>query len=329
MTQTARIHILSDLHDDICKTAYGKEFVIPDVDADVIVVAGDLDGKLSTSGRVLLERTRRELGKPIVVVAGNHDYWRGSVDREIERTRERMSVDGIHILDCETIVLAGMRFVGATLWTDYAITGDTWRAVQDCSARMNDFKYTRAGTGSVRDRLTAERLQGLHMRHRRYIESVLATPFDGPTVVVTHHAPSSQSLQGGRVDVREDHTDGAYASDLEPVMHQYGPALWIHGHVHTAKDYSIGATRVVSNPRGYTWRQEARHGGGLKSEPSSFDPRKVVELPTPAPRSKPNTDPMAAFRTMGDDLANRRSSEYPPEGIEVLRGMEPTRRRPK
>jgi Icc-related predicted phosphoesterase len=308
MTHTARIHILSDLHDDICRPALGKEFVIPDTGADVIVVAGDLDGKLSTGGRQLLERTRRELGKPIICVAGNHDYWRGSVDREIERTRERLHDDGIHILDCDSVVLAGVRFVGATLWTDYAITGDTWRSVQDCSVRMNDFKYTRSGNGSVRDRLTAERLQGLHMRHRRYIESVLAQPFDGPTVVVTHHAPSSRSLQIGRVDVSEDHTDGAYASDLEAVMHEFGPALWIHGHVHTAKDYSVGATRVVSNPRGYTWRQEARHGGGLKSEPSGFDRRKVVELPTPAPRSKPNSDPMAAFRAIADEIGSRRSS---------------------
>lgn len=308
MTQTARIHILSDLHDDICKSALGKEFVIPDTGADVIVVAGDVDGKLSTSGRLLLERTRRELGKPIIVVAGNHDYWRGSVDREIERTRERLQDDGIHILDCDTVTIAGVRFVGATLWTDYQITGHEWQAMHDAAARMNDFKYAKSGTGTVRSRLTPDRLQALHARHRRYIEGVLAQPFDGPTVVVTHHALSAKSLMRGAVHVGKDHTDGAYASDLEAVMKNFAPALWIHGHVHSAKDYSIGATRVVSNPRGYTWREEARHGGGLKSEPSGFDPAKVVELLMPAPRSKPSTDPMAAFRAMGDGVGTRRSA---------------------
>jgi len=308
MTQTARIHILSDLHDDICKSALGKEFVIPDTGADVIVVAGDIDGKLSTGGRQLLERTKRELGKPIIVVAGNHDYWRGSVDREIERTRERLHDDGIHILDCDSVVLAGVRFVGATLWTDYAITGHEWQAKYDAAKLMNDFRYAKSGTGSVRSRLTPDRLQALHARHRRYIEDALAQPFDGPTVVVTHHAPSAKSLKAGAVHVGKDHTDGAYASDLEAVMHKHSPALWIHGHVHSAKDYSVGATRIVSNPRGYTWREEARHGGGLKSEPSGFDARKVVELPTPAPRSKPSTDPMAAFNAMGDSLGSRRSS---------------------
>ena len=308
MTQTARIHILSDLHDDICRPALGKEFTIPDVDADVIVVAGDIDGKLSTSGLLLLERTRRELGKPIIVVAGNHDYWRGSVDREIERTRERMHDDGIHILDCDTVVIAGVRFVGATLWTDYAVTGHEWQAKHDAALRMNDFRYAKSGTGTARSRLTPDRLQALHARHRRYIEDVLGAPFDGPTVVVTHHAPSAKSLMRGYVHVGEDHTDGAYSSDLEIVMKEYAPALWIHGHVHTAKDYSVGATRIVSNPRGYTWREEARHGGGLKSEQSGFDPAKVVELPTPAPRSKPKNDPMAAFRAMSDGIGTHRSS---------------------
>lgn len=307
-----RIHILSDIHDDICKPALQVPFEVEDVSADVIVVAGDIDGRLSTGGRLLLERTRKHIPDvPIVAVAGNHDFWRGSVDREIERTRERLDDAGIHILDCNTVVLGGVRFVGATLWTDYQITGYEWQAKRDCNARMNDFRYAKSGTGSVRSRLTPDRLQALHARHRRYIESVLATPFDGPTVVVTHHAPSEKSLREGSVFVGVDHTDAAYASDLEDVMREHSPALWIHGHVHTAHDYEIGGTRVVCNPRGYTWRAEPRHGGGLKSEDTGFDPRKVVDLPVPAPRDdraqKPS-DPMAAFRSLSDDIGSRRSA---------------------
>ncbi|SMC56827.1 Predicted phosphoesterase [Fulvimarina manganoxydans] len=307
-----RIHILSDIHDDICKPAFQVPFEVEDVSADVIVVAGDIDGRLSTGGRLLLERTRRRMPDvPIVAVAGNHDYWRGSVDREVERTRERLSDDGIHILDCNTVVIGGVRFVGATLWTDYQITNYEWQAKRDCAARMNDFRYAKSGTGSVRSRLTPDRLQALHARHRRYIEEVLSTPFEGPTVVVTHHAPSEKSLKEGSVFVGIDHTDAAYASDLEDVMREHSPALWIHGHVHEARDYEVAGTRIVSNPRGYTWRAEARYGGGLVSEPTNFDPRFVIDLPTPAPREdreqRPE-DPMAAFKALGDDISSRRSS---------------------
>ncbi|MCB8840239.1 metallophosphoesterase [Aurantimonas sp. VKM B-3413] len=322
-----RIHILSDIHDDICKAAIKHEFEIDDVGADVLVVAGDIDGRLSTSGRLLLERTRRRLGIPIVAVAGNHDYWKGSVDREIARTRERLQDDGIHILDCDTVVIGGVRFVGASLWTDYNVTGEGYLARLECRKRMNDFKYMTHGVRNVRSKATPEYLATVHARHRGYIERNLAVPFAGPTVVVTHHAPSPRSLQHG--EVRET-VDAAYASDLEDVMLRGRPDLWVHGHVHTAHDYTIGSTRVVSNPRGYTIRMDQRYGGGLEVEKSGFDPRKTIDLPTPAPRETATADPMKAFRQIGDDVARSRpATEYPREGIEVLRGMEPTRRRPK
>ena len=31
--------------------------------------------------------------------------------------------------------------------------------------------------------------------------------------------------------------------------------LWIHGHTHTAFDYTVRGTRVVCNPRGYAGEQ--------------------------------------------------------------------------
>ncbi len=322
-----KIHIVSDLHDDICKAALREDFEIDDVGADVLIVAGDIDGRLSTSGRLLLERTRRRLGIPIVAVAGNHDFWKGSVDREIARTRERLTDDGIHLLDCDTVVIGGIRFVGATLWTDYNVTGEGYLARLECRKRMNDFKYMTQGVGNVRSKTSPEHLAMLHARHRGYIERTLATPFAGPTVVVTHHAPSPRSLQFG--EVRET-VDAAYASDLKAVMLRGRPDVWVHGHVHTAHDYTIGSTRVVSNPRGYTIRLDARYGGGLEVEKSGFDPRKTIDLPAPAPREDRKADPMAAFRAIGDDIARSRpETAYPAEGIDVLRGMEPTRRRPR
>jgi len=87
-----------------------------------------------------------------------------------------------------------------------------------------------------------------HQRHRAAIEQVLAVPHDGPTVVVTHHAPSIRSIHPGD---RGDAASAAYASDLEEVMLRHQPALWVHGHIHHASDYRFGDTRVVCNPRGY------------------------------------------------------------------------------
>ena len=52
------------------------------------------------------------------------------------------------------------------------------------------------------------------------------------------------------------------------MMDRYRPDLWVHGHLHWRRDYVVGDTRVICNPRGY-----AREHGG-------FDSRFVVEVPT-------------------------------------------------
>lgn len=271
-----KIWIMSDIHDDFGRADLGVWIPPDDVEADVLVVAGDIAGRLSTMGREWIEQQRVRLGLPIVVVAGNHDYWQGSVDREVDRFRERLTVDGIHVLDGGSVEIDGVRFVGGTLWTDYAAWhGGAAKARLQALANMNDFRYSRSGTGQDRPRLTPEHLAGIHATHKAAIIDTLATPFDGPTVVVTHHAPSTRSLREGRVT---EPLDAAYASDLEDVMLDGRPALWIHGHIHCQRDYLVGGTRVVCNPRGYVearrifgeWRRQVENEG--------FDPRMVVEV---------------------------------------------------
>jgi hypothetical protein len=69
-----------------------------------------------------------------------------------------------------------------------------------------------------------------------------------PTVVLTHHAPSARSLATRDA---EDPVSAADASHLDDVVIALGATLWVHGHTHHNVDYTIGRTRVVSNPRGY------------------------------------------------------------------------------
>ncbi|WP_062014629.1 metallophosphoesterase [Aureimonas sp. AU4] len=271
-----RIWIMSDLHDDFSRSAIGVWQPQADVDADVLVVAGDIAGRLSTMGRDWLENQVRRLGIPIVVVAGNHDAWGGSVDREIPRFRERQQADGIHVLDGDTVEIADVRFVGGTLWTDYGLCRDGVHKGQlEAQANMNDFRYSRMGTGSERPRLTPQHVVGIHARHKAAIVETLAIPFDGPTVVVTHHAPSPRSLRHGQVRER---LDAAYASDLEDVMHVGRPALWVHGHIHCQRDYRVFDTRVICNPRGYVRTRMVFGQGVEEHENAAFDPRLVVEV---------------------------------------------------
>ena len=103
----------------------------------------------------------------------------------------------------------------------------------------------------------------LHRASRTWLTGVLETPFDGPTVVVTHHAPAWASVAER---YRTDRVTAAYASDLSALILATQPALWVHGHIHTPSDYRMGATRVICNPHGYG------------RENPDFDPALVVEV---------------------------------------------------
>jgi Icc-related predicted phosphoesterase len=88
-----------------------------------------------------------------------------------------------------------------------------------------------------------------HLATRRFLEESLVAEYSGPTVVVTHHAPSPLSIHDRFKGGKSDHLNAAYASNLEQLM---GAAvLWVHGHTHDSFDYDMYGTRVVCNPRGY------------------------------------------------------------------------------
>ena len=95
----------------------------------------------------------------------------------------------VHMLDRGTVVLAGVRFVGAILWTDYRLFGESDLAMDACRRGLNDHRLIEVGPLGSRRLFQPEHAAALHVRDRAFIEAELAKPFAGPTVVVTHHAP--------------------------------------------------------------------------------------------------------------------------------------------
>lgn len=258
------IWILSDLHGDH-GVGYQPPVVAPD--CDVIVVAGDAFGRLSTRALYYVADALRDADRPIVYVPGNHDFWQANVDLEVGKARDVADRLGIHLLaDGEALVLAGTRFIGATLWTDYDVFGMTALSQQVALRGMLDFRLMRRGLDY--GHVAPEDLRDIHFVHRARIEAHLAVPFDGSTVVVTHHAPHPRSLRAGRAT---EPMDAAFASDLSALILDPGaPALWVHGHVHESRDYVVGGTRVVCNPHGYRSRMHV--------ENQCFDPCLVVRV---------------------------------------------------
>jgi Icc-related predicted phosphoesterase len=139
-----------------------------------------------------------------------------------------------------------VRFLGSILWTDFALFGEADKlfAMQQARQQMTDFSIIRINGR----RFTPEDAIRLHSASRDWLTAMLAESFDGKTLVVTHHALSSQSVH---TRYANDLLTLAFASNLETLMDSDRVALWVHGHMHESFDYEINGSRVVCNPRGY------------------------------------------------------------------------------
>jgi Icc-related predicted phosphoesterase len=214
---------------------------------DLVVVAGDTcEGALRA-----FEHLRRivPIHIPIVMVLGNHEYYRRFIPNELALARSQAPAFNIHVLENDTIALGGVRFVGATLWTDYRIFGEANQAavMNACATRMND--HRRIGWQKQPWlRFRPQEAALLHHQSRAYLRDTLTEPFNGPSVMVTHTAVHWSSVLPR---FATDPITGAYVSDLEELILTAKPALAVHGHIHNSCDYRVGLTRVLCNPHGY------------------------------------------------------------------------------
>jgi len=229
-----KLHILNDLHIEF------EDFAPPATDADVIILAGDIG--VGMGGLRWAEK--RFPDRPVIYVPGNHEFYHHDIALIDELKAQ--APDNVRVLNDEQVIIDGVRFLGSILWTDFALFGeaDKFFAIQAARQRMTDFSIIQ-NQGKP---FTPEDAIRLHTASRDWLAAMLAEPFDGKTVVVTHHAPSSQSVHPRYA---RDLLTPAFASNLEDLMEGDRAGLWVHGHMHESFDYEVYGTRVVCNPRGY------------------------------------------------------------------------------
>ena len=241
-----RLLILSDLHHEVWRER------APPIDPglsqpDVVILAGDID----TGAKAVDWAARNFAGLPVLYVHGNHEGYGHHLDKVQHEIQAACAASGnVHFLNCDEKIIGKVRFLGATLWTDFRLFGDDTRqaAMREAEAVMNDYRRIRLASQAYR-KLRAADTATWHARHSAWLSEQLDTPFDGSTVVITHMAPSMQSVAG---EFASSPISAAYASRLEALAAQAD--LWVHGHMHDSFDYRIGACRVVCNPRGYIMR---------------------------------------------------------------------------
>ena len=232
-----RLLILSDLHQNDGGRTFdpASEITAP---FDIAIVAGDCAGRLTSSIAWLGDRFA---GVPTIYVPGNHDFYRDggpygfTIEDELAAGCDLAVRLGITLLSDDAATIGGLTFLGATLWTSLhsRLHASRRHAFADANRWMNDYHFIHRNSSTRRSRrVTPDDTLAWHRRSRRFLADAFAGGIDPRrTIVVTHHAPSLQSLSQSN-----DRLNHCYASDLEPEIEDWRPAAWIHGHIHTGRN---------------------------------------------------------------------------------------------
>ncbi|NUN62425.1 MAG: metallophosphoesterase [Burkholderiaceae bacterium] len=268
-----KIQLLSDLHLEV-----HPQFVPePAPDADLLVLAGDI-GSYQNDSQVAGDNFGLERFSPlpqwggwptpVVFVPGNHEYDMQDFDAAHDRLRRTCDRLGLLWLERETLVLDGVRFVGTTLWSDFDALADHEQCtdltrrlrLRQKAFRAANFYLAKTGTSRAGTPWLAEPMREQALACMAWLEDALARPFDGPTVAITHFAPSLRSA-----DPRYGLAPGTagFCNALDHLLPR--ATLWLHGHLHAPSDYTVQGQqadgtpwqcRVVANPLGYARKNE-------------------------------------------------------------------------
>ena len=248
-----RLHILSDLH----LSQQGLD--LPDIEADVTILAGDI-----ARPRAAMDWAGR-IPRHVLYVPGNHEFYGGTIPAVRAELADQARAHDVQLLDQRSVVIGEVRFLGATLWTDFELFGAELRdlAMERTAEFMRDFQVIGNGDGS---RFTPRDAAALFREQYDWLDAQLDTPHPGPTVVITHHAPNMRSVHPR---FAESLVSAGFVSECASLLGRAD--LWIHGHTHDSFDYSVYGARVICNPRGYF-----RHG---TNENPDFDPGLCIDAP--------------------------------------------------
>ena len=306
-----KLLVVSDLH-----LEFGNTYSPPASGYDVAIIAGDIAVPAARAVHWARRASTFPCAKAVIFVAGNHEFYGSAMQPALAAMQDAAKGSQVHALDCAEVIVDGVRFLGATLWTDFALPIDSPSgayshvplALSKAKKSLSDFQTIRTkgtaqpivdddegstpttptapvtqvtqvtpvtpvtldfGTERGARLLAPEDTLALHLAHRDWLACRLAEPFDGKTVVVTHHAPHRNSLAAQYAD---DWLSPAFVSELPAEFFEI-PELWIHGHTHASFDYWVGKCRVVCNPRGYLL-------GRMRDRPENpqFNPSLVIEI---------------------------------------------------
>ncbi|WP_414039320.1 metallophosphoesterase [Acidithiobacillus sp. M4-SHS-6] len=243
---STKIQLISDIHQYSNRVIFHPENVLPD--SDCLVLAGDLysPGRLMFQWLKPIVDTHPRL--PIFIILGNHEYYGGLFPYDCHASFLKLKELGrnVYPLERHTHILDGIRWLGTTLWS--RIPKPKRSEIRKC---LNDYHYiSKADSPGSKDtrRLVPEDTHREFLLSKAWLKRELKKPFDGKTVVITHHVPLFE-LEHPRW--QSSPITSAFASNLADIIQDNDITLWMFGHAHDPVDTTLYDTRFVSNPYGY------------------------------------------------------------------------------
>jgi predicted MPP superfamily phosphohydrolase len=235
-----RIQVLSDLHTEDYEFPVdflsGGRVRFPG--ADVLALCGDVVA-VDSQGAEQIHRVFEFLSrqaKHVLFVAGNHEYWGtrtkpGTAERTEQTLRACIDrLPNVQYLNNDAATVGGVHFLGGTMWFPYNPLNQMyekhWPDFENIS-RLSDWAYE---------------------YNRAFVE--LADKATPETLVITHHLPNLRSV-APRFQASD--SNRFFLGDVNRILLERRPRLWLHGHTHHSADYQYEETRVVCNPFGYSW----------------------------------------------------------------------------
>lgn len=264
-----KLRFYSDMHIDFYiqnknskfdpKTLWYPE-VLPEDKETILVLAGDIwhAKKPFTYNNYSWFSTISERFKYVLVVLGNHDFWNGQLPTEYDNfkryTKER-NLNNLILLQNNYVVIGEHKFLGATLWTDYA--NKDYDTIEEAKKVCNDFKYIRYMNPlfkGVFKKLTVANILEQHRISKNYIfENANKDYPEQKLWVITHHPPTDILITDPHIHKNEY---GIITNNFEKEIKDSKIDYWIHGHNHQSGQAKVGNTLIMSNTVGYITKSD-------------------------------------------------------------------------
>lgn len=267
-----RIAYFSDIHTEIncsrTRLAWSDHYPLdlgPNVrhlinEVDLVILAGDIGSgreKHGTSALSYAQSLSEYLDVPVILVPGNHEYY-GFVFEDTRKDMLDAKIPNVYVLDRGSIVLdingEAVRILGATLWTDYEVMEDRRLAMLDAKRMLNDHRLIKTMRGDVWEPNDAA---SEHYKSRDWLLQELERPFNGKTVIATHHCPH---IDGDDPSIPKRPLSASFFSNCDDVIRaaiKNNVSAWIFGHTHYSTQFSIsypdlnGKLDILSAQMGY------------------------------------------------------------------------------